>query len=220
MPDFDSRMSDVKELKRLFTHIAVFYILGGEPLLNQQLEEYICGIKGLLPETSIVLVTNGLLLTSISENILQCIRDNKIVISISEYEPTHRIMDKIKARLCEFGIMYQIRAYDSKQKFNKPLSLKEDTIYKHKCISNGCVNIYEGKIAKCPTLMYIDYFNETFHTNLPNEGIVDLSAARHGRDLLEKLKQDVPLCRHCIEYAMPWSRCGKKINVHDFAVED
>lgn len=220
MPDFDSRMSDIKELKRIFTHVAVFYILGGEPLMNPQIKDYVCEIKSLLPETSIILVTNGLLLTSIGEDILKCFRDNNVIVSISEYEPTHRMIDRIKSRLGEFGVVYQIRAYDSKQKFNKPLSLKADSIHKLKCISDGCVNIYEGKIARCPTLMYIEHFNEVFHTSLPDEGVIRLEAVQNGRELLDELKQSVPLCKHCIEYEIPWSSCGKEITVHDFAVDE
>lgn len=220
VPDFDSRMNDVKELTRIFTHIVSFEILGGEPLMNPQIKDYVCGIRKLLPETFIALVTNGLLLTSIDEDILKCFRDNNVIVMISEYEPTHRMIDKIKSRLEELRVVYQIRDYDIKSKFNKPLSLKGDSIHKHKCISNGCVNIYEGKIARCPTLMYINYFNQKFHTNLPEEGVIRLETVQDGRELLDELKQSVPLCKHCIEYEIPWSSCGKEITVHDFAVDE
>lgn len=220
LPDFDSRMNDVRELKRIFSHVSVFYILGGEPLMNPQLKDYIRGIKSLLPETCIVLVTNGLLLTSIDEDILTCIKDNNVAVSISEYEPTHRMIDKIKARLEKFGIVYQIRAYDSKQKFNIPLSLKKNSIHKYKCISDGCINIYEGKISRCPTLMYVGHFNEVFHTSLPEDGVIRLETVQDGGELLKELRQSVPLCKHCIEYEIPWSSCGKEITVHDFAVDD
>lgn len=42
------------------------------------------------------------------------------------------------------------------------------------CISNGCVTIWDGKIARCLQLMYILYFNNYFNTSLPDEGVMKL----------------------------------------------
>lgn len=220
IPDINDRLRDVEKLKTLFSHIAVFNILGGEPLLNPQLNQYICKIRDILPQTHIVLVTNGLLIPRIEEELLACIRDNHVLVSISEYEPTHKIINQITERLQECGITYRLRPFDRKQKFNKPLSLSDNSIYKLKCISDGCVNLYEGKISRCPTLMYINQFNKVFHTDLPDEGIIDLYSVRDGNELLNMLQQKVPLCRHCIENEMPWGRCNKDKCISDFAVDD
>lgn len=220
IPNVNDRLRDIEKLKMLFSHIAVFNILGGEPLLNPQLNQYICKIRELLPKTHIVLVTNGLLIPRIEEELLACIRENQVLVSISEYEPTHKIIDQITERLEAFGITYRLRSFDAKQKFNKPLSLSANSIHKRKCISDGCVNLYEGKISRCPTLMYINHFNEVFHTDLPDVGIIDLYSVHDGNELLDMLQQKVPLCRHCIENEMPWGRCGKDKSVSDFAVDD
>lgn len=74
----------------------------------------------------------------------------------------------------KYRVSYIIRPYDSKQKFNIPLSLSDKSKYPPKCISNGCVNVWNGKIARCPTLMYVEKFNEVFHTDLPTEGIMQM----------------------------------------------
>lgn len=220
MPDIHQRLQDVEKLKTLFSHIALFYILGGEPLLNPQIDRYIYKIREILPETHIVLVTNGILIPKIDKKILEVIRDNRVLVDISEYEPAHEMIDRIIAILKEYEIRYHVRPYDRKLKFNKPLSLSDKSVHKWKCLSTRCVSIYEGKVARCPTLMYIKRFNEVFQRDLPDEGIIDLNDVSNGKDLLNLLERDVPLCRHCIECEIPWSRCSTDISVEDFAVID
>lgn len=220
IPDFESRCNDVVRLKEIFSYIAYFYILGGEPLLNPQLEEYICYIRKMLPETELGIVTNGLLIPSMKMQTLKCIYDNNVVIHISEYEPTHKIMGKIKAKLEEFNIRYLVREYIDKQNFCIPLTLVEESKYPATCLSNGCITVGDGKIARCPTLMYIGQFNKTFHVNLPSDGIVDMGDVQDGKELLNFLEQEVPLCRHCVENVSKWSRCGREITIDDFAVNE
>lgn len=220
LPDFETRIKDVLLLKSKFSDILYFSILGGEPFLNSDIIRYIEEIRNLLPDTYIQIVTNGLLLLGLEDEIFSCIRENKITVSISEYAPTHNRIKEIEEKLMSHQISYIIRPYDNKQKFNMPLSLSEQSKYPYKCISNGCVNIWNGKIARCPTLMYMEKFNEVFHTNLPTEGIMQMSDCPDGFELLELLQKKVPLCDHCIEYPITWERCSGNPKVSDFAKLD
>lgn len=219
-PDFDQQIKDIKILKNKFSHIIRFYLLGGEPLLNQNIGKYITEIKEILPKTDLWIVTNGLLLLSISENILDTISKYNVIVSISEYEPTHQIIDKIKQRLDKYDVSYNIRAYQKKQTFIKPLSLSENSKYKKTCISDGCVNIANGKIARCPSLMYIDKLNSYFNINLPNEGIMDLESCPSGNELIECLQNEVELCKHCVENKIEWQQCDiKNLKLDDFVTK-
>lgn len=218
LPDFETRIADVKKLKEKFSGILKFSILGGEPFLNPDIAMYVQEIRNILPETYIQIVTNGLLLPKIDRHILNVIKENDVVISVSEYEPTHRMIEQIRCKLNECGVDYIIRPYEIKQSFNIPLSLMGKSQYPHCCISNGCVNIWDGKIARCPTLMYIDKFNEKFETELPDNGIMQLDDCPDGFELLDRLQQEVPLCKHCIRHDIKWGQCGKQVNLADFAV--
>lgn len=216
-PDLNSRIDDVKTLKKKVSHIALFSILGGEPFLNPDIGYYVEEIRKILPDTYIDIVTNGLLIPKLDKELLKCILNNRVVVSISEYEPTHRAIIQIEDRLKEYGVLYEIRKYEEKRKFIKPLSVSGKSKYPHKCISEGCVNIWNGKIARCPTLMYIDRFNEIFHQSLPNTGIMPLQDCPDQAELLELLKRDVPLCKHCVCYEVEWGQCGKHPALTDFA---
>lgn len=218
--NYEERMGDVKTISELEVFVHRFYFLGGEPFLNPELGKYIVGVREILKETDLHIVTNGLLLLSVEDDLLETIADNNVTISISEYEPTHKLTDRIEQRLQSFSIKYNIRRYDRKQVFNKPLSLTEDSEHPKLCISNGCVNIWNGKISRCPAVMYIDKFNEVFGTALPNDGVIDLSDAPKGDVLLEFLKSEIPLCQYCIENPIPWGRCEEPCKLEDFATED
>lgn len=220
VPDLQSRLSDVKKLKEKISCIMKFYILGGEPFLNPEINSYICGIREILPDTKLYIVSNGLLIDQLPKEILQCIKDNQVWISISEYRPTHRKMETICRILNEYKILYEIRQASGKEKFCLPLSLSENSRYPKTCISNGCVIICDGKIARCPQLMYISNFNTHFNTDLPENGVMDLETCPEGKNLLSVLKKEVPLCRHCIYNEIPWNTCGKRAKLEDFAVND
>jgi organic radical activating enzyme len=217
LPDLNSRLSDVKQLKEKLSFIMRFYILGGEPFLNPEISDYIRGIREILPDTKLYIVTNGLLIERLSDEILQCIKDNQVWISISEYAPTHKKIDDICRILDRYKILYEIRGISSKEKFCLPLSLSDHSKYPRTCISNGCVTIWNGKIARCPQLMYISYFNNYFNVNLPENGVVSLESCMSDEKLLEFLKEEVPLCKHCVQNEIEWSICGKGAKLEDFA---
>lgn len=219
LPDFTSRIQDVKMLKEKVSHIVCFSILGGEPFLNPDIALYITEIRKILPDTYIQIVTNGLLIPQLHRELLECIVKNRVVVKISEYQPTHQMIDRIEKTLKEYKITYYVQRYEEKQKFIKPLSLAEKSSYPHKCISEGCVNIWNGKIAKCPTLLYLERFNHEFGQKLPDEGIMQLKDCPEGSELLDALSREVPLCKHCICYEMEWGQCGAKPKVEDFAAD-
>ena len=217
-PDIESRMQDISTFIKKGVYPARFNLLGGEPFLNLDLGEYASRVRKLLPNTEIVIVTNGLLIPRTEDCVLRMIAENQIKVSISEYEPTHRIIDEICEKLDRFRIVYEIRSFDTKEKFNKPLSTKEATEEERLCISNGCITLWNGKIARCPTLMYIDKLNERFGTDFPNDGIMSLQSCPKGSILLNELKKDVPLCKHCVKNEIDWHVCGKEVDYADFGV--
>lgn len=210
IPDTQSRLDDVRELRKKITHIIQFYILGGEPFLNPELSSYL-EIKNIYPHTQLSIATNGLLLLKAPGELLERLRDENIYIIISEYEPTSKCIDKIRQILDRYDLIYSIRS--NKGKFNIPLSFEKGE--KH-CISNGCVNIWNGKIARCPTLMYITEFNRHFNTSFPEEGILSLAESVSGKDLVDFLEKDVPLCSYCGHHEVDWDVCGKNITVDQF----
>lgn len=69
----ENKMADIKQLKKIFSDILRIDVLGGEPLLNPQLKEYIVELRRELPKTFIQIYTNGLLIPRLDKDVLQAI---------------------------------------------------------------------------------------------------------------------------------------------------
>lgn len=97
--DFDSYCKDLMRLHEMVPNIVQIALLGGEPLLHPKLMQFIDFTRGLYPYTQISVVTNGILLRQSSQELIQCFKRNKVVISVSLYPPMHQQLDA----LLEFG---------------------------------------------------------------------------------------------------------------------
>ena len=219
IPDYISRMEDVRAIVDKIDYIHNFYIMGGEPLLNPELSKYVEDIRKLLPYTRLYVVTNGLLVPKMNSELLYAIKRNRVILSISEYLPTKKIKTSINDILNEYDIWYEYRPYDEKKMFGIPLSLSKESKYAHKCLSEGCVNIWNGKISRCPTVMYIHKFNEVFDTDLPQDGVYSLKELS-GQEITELVKTKIPQCDHCVDYKIPWGMCERKVTLEDFTIAD
>lgn len=206
-PNTEMQLRDVELLRQKIMSIAQFHILGGEPFLNDEILFYVDKVKELYPKAGIIIVTNGLLIPKLPKEVLEYLAAENICVSISEYEPTHRMIGQIVDVLNEYNVMYYIR--EARNIFNIPLSVKPvEDVY---CISNNGIIIANGRIARCPSLMYIEELNERFQFSFPTEGILDLSSSISGVELKRKLQEEVPLCHHCVKNEVEWSTCGSKV---------
>lgn len=210
--------SDIKGISTLTKDIISFYILGGEPLLREDLGEVVKYGRECLPKSDIQVLTNGLLVSESLGKVWAAMRQANVTLTISEYEPTSRHRDEIIKVLQNNKVPYIIRPYNDKDSFVKTIALKADSKYKHTCICDGCINVYKGKIARCPAVMYLEKLNSEFHMNFPEEGIYSLHDFANAKDLYEKMLERIPLCAHCIDYKVDWERCEPVRKLEDFVV--
>lgn len=211
---------DINCLKDKVEGIRVLFLMGGEPLLNPDIMKYIEMYRQELPNTQLGIVTNGLLLLKMKKEFFECLRNNDVMISISEYKPTHRIIEEIKECLEKNRIDYGIRKYETKAKFSIAYTVNNNTSRERYCLAPGCINIWNGKVSPCPSVMYIHKFNEKFNENMPQEGIIDLyNTELQGKELLDVLYGKIPLCNHCVKGEIEWEIC-KTPKKEDFAWSD
>lgn len=67
---------DIKRLANLFSEIKRIKILGGEPLLHPDFDKFIVSARKILPKARIDIVTNGILVDKINEEVWDVIRKN------------------------------------------------------------------------------------------------------------------------------------------------
>lgn len=89
---------NVKQLVRLLDNsnirLKFFHLLGGEPLLHPEIEDFCKIARKLLPDTIIKIKTNGILLNKMPDSFFNCVKENNIKIEFSDY---HILNNEISA---------------------------------------------------------------------------------------------------------------------------
>lgn len=219
-PDIFARLDGIRKIKNITSNVLSFYVLGGEPLLCDDLAQYIETARNCFPFADIRVVTNGLLIPTVKQTVLDTFSRNHVVVDISEYQPVHQKIDKIKNVLRNNRIDYCVRRLEKKQKFIKPLALSTHSKYDKKCISDGCVSIKDDMIARCPTLMYVDILNQKYHAHFPTGGIYKIEEFHAPAELNEKMMKSVPLCEYCVNNEIDWHTCGKNMDISEFVTAE
>ena len=190
---------DIKKISEL-ADVLTFRLLGGEPLLIKNIDEYISVSRHFLPQTRLELVTNGLLIPSLSQKILDSIKSNKIIVSVSNYKPTMQNIDKIKSVLEANGILYSIG--DVIEKFWVFLTLNgrnDPNKSRTACMSDTCRFLRNGKIYKCPCDALSYKFAERFNLkNFPAPTSADIYAQNFS-SIFDSLDGAVEMCHWCSE---------------------
>lgn len=212
-----TRISEICQIRKL-------RLLGGEPLLNRRLPEYLEHARKCFPETDIRLVTNGLLLPTCNKSWFKSMIKNDICIDISWYKPTQEKREKIINILETYGVQY-FCFLEEINEFSKCLTLKADNDpfeSQKYCQQVTCCILKEGKIYKCPFAAYMPKFNEYFNQSIENDQCIDIYG-----DLLElkefslsHVYKPIELCKYCsniVEY-FEWEN-NKEPKMEDWLVQ-
>lgn len=218
-PDMDKLLFDIKLLSEKVDLIECIVLMGGEPFLNAEIGEYAIRIRNMLRHSTIIVATNGLLIDQISENTLKKLKEANILVSITVYPPTREKLKEIKRILDLYGVRWELRGHVDENKFNLPLTTNSDTKLNHMCMSGNCLNLWHGKIARCPTLMYINRLNTIFDKQFPEEGIKMLHEL-NGTEILQLSRSSVALCKYCVENKISWDRCDVSRKESDFMTNE
>lgn len=212
LPAFEQLSADIRQLRRFIRHIDIIRILGGEPLLNPELERIIRLIRVAYPYSNIILVTNGILIEKMSRSLCETIRDKMIHVNVSLYPPVEKRRSSIASFLKENNIIFRISnridafttTYRSQPYINKALAKEQCEIF--------CNNLRDGKMSSCPNIMYTHFYNDYFGTKYPVEdGMVDIFKIHSARELHEQLKKPASLCSYCDRtLCFDWSISRKK----------
>jgi len=201
---------DVRQLSQV-CNVATFFLLGGEPLLLKNLDEYMKISRQYLKQSDLRIVMNGLLVPTVEQKILDAIRENNFFVSISNYPPTAKMIDKIKAVLDANKIRHEVRgAIEDSGGFNVFMTFRSDNNplkARAVCCNDGCRFMRDGRIYKCPIDALSFRFAERFKIkNYPKATGVDLYAPNFAA-LLPMLDGNVEMCHWCSETVrkIPWT---------------
>ena len=156
-------------------------VLGGEPLIYPDLPAVLKTIRVLYPDTEILLITNGLLLTQATPTFWDTIVRTDTRISISAHLPDYKTMcEKIDAMLEDYGIQNKVQIgcenfYDSwatlwrYDENNFPeLKAKESAQIFQDCLSKNCFTLHGNFLYRCNIMYGLKMLQEQYqwHPNV------------------------------------------------------
>ncbi len=218
--DMGQYKKDIRRLSELFDNIKEIHLMGGEPLLNPDVEEYIRITREIFPYAEIAIATNGLLIMTMKQSFFDTILETDTMISISDY--TCLDEGKILTYLSQHGIR-KCELRNGKQVFAKNLNPAADedpgTIFAQ-CPRRVCTFLGKGSIAACVQPFVIHYFNEYFEQNFSEGGTISLYEDMDGHAILKKLSKPMEACRYCTyEESFSWNVSGDPVPMSDWCVE-
>ena len=155
-------------------NIQDFGIIGGEPLANPNISQWITGVRDLMPNAQIRFTTNGLLLDKKFEVVEQLHSIGNSIFKISIHQNNKKIEEIIEKifqaynfePVEEFGILRYKTSNNFRFQINRPTtfikSFRNDyqNMLPHSskaedsfniCVQKTCPLLYKGKIYKCST---------------------------------------------------------------------
>jgi organic radical activating enzyme len=219
--DIKSYKKDMGQLHLLFASIHKLVLLGGEPLLNSQINEFLNITRSFFSKSKIIIVTNGSLLPKMPEEFWKTCKACSVDIDISIYPPLKSKESYLIELVKEKNLRVSVHLVDSFQAFYNP---KGDTFVKQafktcqKRMSTPMLK--EGKIYICPKPATINYFNQKFGLKLPDSGFVDIySSILNGWKIKEFLNKPSSICSFCtlgwdVVPTFPWE--NSKLELTDW----
>ena len=194
--NLNSFKNEIKQLHELIPNIHTISLLGGEPLLHPDVKGFIETTRKTYPYATILLVTNGILLRGISKELVNCIKNNDVIVSVSLYPPMHEQLDDLLWFFRKNNIKWSMKKVDTffKKYTDKPLfDARETTSY-----CGYCTGFRHGKLAKCIDSMTIGYTNKKFGLNIPEPNTIniykpDVTAI----EIMEFLERPMEICKYC-----------------------
>ncbi len=197
---------DIKRFAQLSgQNLRKLNLLGGEPLLNPQIIDFMRIARENLPKTKIRIITNGILLNQQKEDFWNACHEYGIRIVVTKY-PLDIDFDKAKNTAHKYGVKFKFYGETGgviKTSYHVPLDFdgkqNADRNFANCFHANRCVMLKDGKIYPCTVAPNIKHFNKYFGYNIPliEEDGIDIHQAKSIKEVLGFLAKPISFCKYC-----------------------
>lgn len=214
---------DLTKLSELFKNINSINLMGGEPLLNKNIVEFITIARKTFPKSNIAIWTNGILLSQQNKIFWEALHKNKIKIVIRKY-PISFDRTKVKELSNKYKVFIIMTKLDKKNTFNKIYINEQGTFNAKDSFKNcyhkdiGCTFLKDGKIYPCTIAPNSIHFSKYFKKNIKisSNDYINIHEVENGKEILDFIKKPIDFCRYCDvkkrEYDIPWDYSQKDIS--------
>lgn len=203
---------DVRILSNVF-ETDTFKMLGGEPLLNKNIIEYLIIALKYFPDTPRVIGTNGILLTKMPDKFWKACHDTKTGISVSVYPNTLTKEDLDEIRLLAKIHKVSVRLKENEPQFRAIMNWSGNSdkqkAYDLCNATIRCNFFKDGHIYTCAQASEIKYINKKFGMNIPENTGLKITEKLTGEDIVKYLSNPIETCKWCsdVEYRdFKWSK--------------
>lgn len=212
---------DLTILKKNQVNFTRFNITGGEPFLNTDILKILRYIRSEFAEKKIDLYTNGIIMSSLSDEDLRILSEYKIEFHITEYAGTQKYLNALYPRLDRLGIQYVLDYMDDNKLFYKKIIDFDKKVPIYNYINcqyyTYCFSffIYNGKMYKCPMAMQARNIN--MYTDkkieITEKDYLDLNKINSTDQIYDFWKTRMPMCDYCprVNESIRWRKSEKKI---------
>ncbi|MFA7689101.1 MAG: radical SAM protein [Bacilli bacterium] len=206
-PNINKFEKDIKRLSELIHgKLKRLIFMGGEPLLNKDIEKYLLLSKKHFPNTDVQILTNGLLLPTMSDSFWTTCKSLDIQIDITKY-PVNFNYDVIIKKIKKLGLNYFL--YDDGisigKKFDKYVfdeegkQNKEDNFYNNCVMAVDCAYFVDGRIYPCQLAHNIKIYNKYFSKSFKQskKDYIDIYKVKDEKEIYQFLTKPIPFCRYC-----------------------
>lgn len=179
-------------------------LLGGEPLLNKDINEIIKISRKYFKNAYITIITNGILLRRMSDLFYDTCKDNNVAITITYYG-LNLNYDDLYQFIKDKGLDVYFWGMSDGEKtfFRYPINLSGTENYEENykecwCIKDWqCLQLDGTKLYCCNIGPYIKYFNKKFNTNIVDNEYLDLSQINDYSEVEEWFSKPKKICGYC-----------------------
>ena len=216
--------SDIKRFSKISgKKLGTLKLMGGEPLLNPKVIDFMRIARKYLPKTRIELVTNGILLNSQPEEFWKACKKYSINIVVTKY-PLKIDFEKAEETARKYGVMYEYFGNTGdvlKTSYHIPLDLEgkhnpEENF--NACFhANNCIMMKQGKLYTCTIAPNIEHFNRYFGYDIPLDYYdgIDIYKTDSIWEIIDFLSKPIPFCKYCNvegrKYEIPWEFSNRNV---------
>ncbi len=219
LDEYEQEMAQLSYITK--QNLNIIRIMGGEPLLHPQVVDFCTIARKYFPNSSIVLVSNGILLPHLTDEQINTLNKNNIELCMSNYG--------LKLNWDQINKFKRHYFHEKNNMYNIGLKLNGDmnpitSFSQCDLVRGGWYFFKDGRIYQCCVMANIDYFCSYFNKEIDYSlDDISIDIYNHTIEEIEKfLRTPHDVCRYCNTIARKQSYAPfaiSKGDIHEWTID-